>query len=223
MTRPMILPLLFGLIGAAFLFGLGHWQMQRLEWKEAVLAAIDARIAEAPVALPAAPDPKADGFLPVTATGRLTGEGLRVLVSRKPEGAGHRYVAVLETDDGRRILVDRGFRPEAGRDAPLTAGPVEVAGNLHWPGEVDGYTPAPDRATGLWFARDVPAMAEALGTEPVFLIARSPTGDGIDPMPVTRDGIPNNHWQYAVTWYLLAIGWLGMTALLLWRIRQRNE
>jgi surfeit locus 1 family protein len=97
-----------------------------------------------------------------------------------------------------------------------------VEGNLHWPEEVDGFTPAPDARTGLWFARDVPAMAEALGSEPVLIVARSPTAPGIEPLPVDTSHIPNDHLGYAVQWFGLAAVWLGMTAYLLWRIRRRT-
>lgn len=222
MTRRMIVPLLIGLLGGAILIALGLWQMQRLAWKEGVLAQIDARIADAPVALPATPDPQADRYLPVTATGRFTGEHLDVLVSRKQIGPGLRVVEVLETQEGRRVLVDRGFVPQDDRAAPRLSGPATVEGNLHWPEEVDSFTPPPDTTTGLWFARDVPAMAAALNTEPLLIVARAPTGGAIEPMPVDSSGIPNDHLNYAITWFSLAAVWLGMTAYLLWRIRQRT-
>jgi len=64
-------------------------------------------------------------------------------------------------------------------------------------------------------------MAQALGTEATLIVARTPTGDGIAPQPVDTSGIPNDHWGYAITWFLLAFVWAGMTAGLLWRIRQR--
>ncbi|MFA5538688.1 MAG: SURF1 family protein, partial [Gemmobacter sp.] len=115
----IVLPLIFGLAGAAILIGLGTWQVQRLAWKQGVLAEIGARILDAPVTLPAAPDPAADRYLSVAVEGRLTGEGLEVLVSRKRIGPGYRVIAVLETGPeaggGRRILIDRGFLPEAAR------------------------------------------------------------------------------------------------------------
>ena len=219
--RRMILPLLFGLIGAAVLVSLGVWQLRRLEWKQAILADIARHMQSAPVDVPATPDPARDRFLPVRATGRFTGQALDVLVSRVEIGAGYRVIAVFETL-GRRVLVDRGFVPEAQRGAGHGAGTImAVTGNLHWPDEIDGYTPAPDATTGLWFARDVPAMAKALGTEPVLIIARSDTGDGVEPMPVGDAGIPNNHFSYAIQWFLLAVVWLGMTALYLWRIRRK--
>lgn len=222
MTRRMILPLLFGLIGTAILLGLGVWQVQRLQWKQGILAQIDARLGDAPVALPAAPDPQTDRYRPVRVTGRFENDALYVLTSLRDEGPGYRVIAVFVTADGRRILVDRGFLPEAQRDAPRPGGPAEVTGTLMWPDETDRFTPPPDAARNIWFARDVGAMAGALQTEPVLIVARSPTGGGILPLPVDSSGIPNNHLQYAITWFSTALVWVGMTALLLWRISRRT-
>jgi surfeit locus 1 family protein len=219
--RRMILPLLFGLTGAAVLVWLGVWQLQRLAWKEGILADIALRMQSAPVAVPATPDTVKDRFLPVTATGDFTGDALDVLVSRAEIGAGYRVIGVFVTG-GRRLLVDRGFVAEQARGAGHAATlAVTVTGNLHWPDEIDSYTPAPDARTGIWFARDVPALAQALGTEPVLIIARTDTGDSIEPMPVGDAGIPNNHFGYAIQWFLLAVVWLGMTALYLWRITRK--
>jgi surfeit locus 1 family protein len=102
---------------------------------------------------------------------------------------------------------------------------VTVTGNLHWPDEVDRWTPEPDLSEGLFFARDVPAMAAALGTEPVLVIARAVEGTAprAQPLPVTAEGIPNDHLGYAIQWFGLAAVWAGMTVWLLWRIRRRQE
>ncbi|OYU18160.1 MAG: cytochrome oxidase biogenesis protein Surf1, facilitates heme A insertion [Rhodobacteraceae bacterium PARR1] len=224
MMRRMIVPLLFGLIGAGILISLGVWQVQRMQWKEGILADITARIAAAPVPLPAAPDPKDEHnrYLPVTVSGHFTGNALSVLVSRKEIGAGVRIIEAFQTEDGRRVLVDRGFLRDEDKNRALSVTTATITGNLHWPQETDSFTPPPDAKTGLWYARDVPAMAQALDTEPTFIVAREPTGDGIEAMPVDTSGIPNDHWGYAVQWFSLAAVWLGMTAYLLWRIRQRT-
>ncbi len=224
MLRRMIVPLLFGLGGFAILIGLGIWQVERLAWKEAVLADIDARIVAAPVELPqaGAVERGRDNYLPVKAAGRFTGEHVDVLVSRKQIGAGVRVIEVFETAGGRRVLVDRGFVTDDDRMKPRVSGSAEVVGNLHWPVEVDGFTPPPDGKTGLWFARDADAIAKALGTEPTFIVAREQTGGGIEPMPVDTSAILNDHLQYAITWFSLGAVWLGMTFYLLWRIRQRT-
>jgi surfeit locus 1 family protein len=223
MTRRMILPLIFGIAGMAILLALGIWQVQRLAWKQAVLATISTRLEAAPVALPVSPDPAADLYLAVTVSGRFTGAMIDVLTSRKEIGAGYRVVEAFETGDGRRIMVDRGFLPIEDRDRARVAGAATVVGTLNWPDETDRFTPPPDPASGMWFARDVPAMAEALGAEPVLVVARSQTGDGIEPMPVDTSGIPNDHLSYAITWFSLAAVWMGMTVLLLWRIRRRTD
>ncbi|WP_413720075.1 SURF1 family protein [Silicimonas sp. MF1-12-2] len=222
--RRYLIPLIFGLGGFAVLVSLGIWQLQRLAWKEAILADIDARITASPVAVPAAPDATEDRYLPVTAKGDLLGTPLRVLVSTKERGAGYRLVTRFVLEDGRQVMVDEGFVELEENAAPGDAEGVTVAGNLHWPEEVDSWTPEPDLSGGLFYARDVATMAGALGTEPVLIVARTVTGTDprATPMPVTSTGVPNNHLGYAVQWFGLAAVWLGMTAFLLWRIRKRT-
>jgi surfeit locus 1 family protein len=131
-------------------------------------------------------------------------------------------VEAFELRDGRRIMVQRGFVEEEARTTPRAPHAATVEGNLHWPDDASSSTPPPDAKTGLWFARDVPAMAAKLQTEPTLIVARAPTGDGIAPMPVDTSGIPDNHWGYAIQWFLLAATWAGMTVFLLWRIRTRK-
>lgn len=222
-SRRMILPLLFGLCGAAILVGLGIWQLQRLQWKSDVLAQIEARVGADPVDLPVQPEVTADKYLPVVATGTLTGAEAHVLTSQRDLGPGYRVLAAMTTDKGRQVLVDLGFVAEADLATPRPKGPVTVTGNLHWPDEVDSFTPPHDARQDIWFARDVPAIATALHTEPFLLVARTtdPAIAGIEPLPTGSAGIANDHLQYAITWFSLAFVWLGMTGLLLWRVRHR--
>ena len=106
--RRLIVPLVFGIAGVAVLVWLGMWQMQRLAWKEGVLAEFDDRIAAAPIELPQSPDPDTDKYLPVEVTGQFGAGILRVLVSQKQIGAGYRLISPFEMED-RTILLDRGF------------------------------------------------------------------------------------------------------------------
>ena len=220
--RRFLFPLTVGLIGAAILLALGTWQMQRLAWKERLLADIAGKISAAPVALPANPDPVADRFLPVTVEGRIVGAPLRVLTGRQVLGAGYKVISALDVA-GRRVLIDRGFLPDGKPLPPTPEGEVVVTGNLHWPDETDSFTPAPEG--DLWFARDVPAMAKVLGTEPVLIVASKidPREPALDPMPVDTAGIPNDHLEYAITWFSLAAIWMGMTGYWVWRNRARTD
>ncbi len=220
MRRSLFL-LVVGIGGAAVLLWLGGWQMQRLAWKEDAIAEIDARISAPAVALPDAPDPGTDSYLPVTVTGTLGADHLRVLVSQKEIGAGYRIISALDTGT-RRVLVDRGFVPAAQEVAPPQDVPVTINGNLQWPQETDRFTPSADIEGNIWFARDVPLMAAALKTDPILVVARSTSFDDrpITPLPVDTGAIPNDHLQYAITWFSLAAIWIGMTAAFLLRARR---
>lgn len=220
--RKLVFPLIFGLGGAAILVALGVWQVGRLGEKEAFLAEISAKIAADPVALPEAISPEKDRYLPVFVEGTdLPGEIL-VLSGMKFIGPGYQVITPFETVEGRKILVDRGFVSEARKSDERPPLASRLVGNLHWPHEVDSFTPEPDRAAGLWFARDVPLMAEEFGTEPILVVLRETTETDpvVIPRPVTTQGIRNNHLGYAITWFGLAIVWLGMTAFFIQRIRQ---
>jgi len=219
----LIVPLVFGVLGTAILLALGVWQLQRMAWKEVVLIEINAQMAAAPVAVPAELDPEADKYLPVRAEGALAGPEIHVLISTKELGAGYRVIQAFETD-GRRIMVDRGYIPLEAKGSVRAIGPGRVSGNLHWPDEVDSFTPEPDAARAIWFARDVPALAAALNTEPVLLIVRtevSPSAGAMTPLPMDTEDIPDNHLQYVITWFSLAAIWVIMTGYFI--LRQRRN
>ena len=217
----ILAPLSFGIAGIAVLLWLGTWQLERLQWKRGILADIDARIAAAPMPVPATPDPVQDRYQPVALQGEFMGDTLRVLVSQKQIGAGYRLITALNTDIGP-VLVDRGFVPVAAPMPPLPQGPVQVAGNLHWPDDRNSATPENDVAGNTWFARDVAQMAARLQTRPLLVVARqiNPAEAGVTPLPVDSSAIPNDHLNYAITWYSLAVVWTAMTLYFLWRNRR---
>ncbi|KEJ88271.1 SURF1 family protein [Sulfitobacter donghicola] len=220
MRRNLFL-LVIGVGGAAILLWLGFWQVQRLEWKQGVIADINARADAAPVALPANPDPTSDIYLPVSVTGTLGAQYLRVLVSQKEIGAGYRIISAMEVG-GRRILVDRGFVPVAQTDIPTHDGQVSLQGNLQWPQETDSFTPEADLAKNIWFARDVDAMAAALQTDPILVVAKQTSFNDspVSPLPVDTTAIPNDHLEYAITWFSLAAIWMAMTLAFILRARR---
>jgi surfeit locus 1 family protein len=220
--RRYVFPVLMGVVGVSILMSLGFWQLRRMEEKRVYLAEIEARISNPPIALPAVPDEATQKFQAVRAEGRFTGEYLEVLAGQKDASPGVLVIEAFALPDGRRIMVQRGFIEDEAKGVPRPPHDAKVEGNLHWPKDSNAFTPAPDEKTGLWFARDVPAMAAKLKTEPTLIIASAPTGDGITPVPVDTTSIPNNHWGYAIQWFLLAATWAGMTVFLLWRIRMRK-
>ena len=214
----------FSIAGTAVLGWLGNWQLDRLAWKQTVLEQIDQRIAAPAVPVPLTPVPSADTYLPVFAEGRFGQEYIRVLVSQKRIGAGYRVISAFKTE-GRRILVDRGFIDLSNSSDIQADQAVVVQGNLHWPDEVDGFTPAPDLEKNIWFARDVRALSEALQTQPILIVASqiSPPDQNIKPLEIDSSAIPNDHLQYAVTWFSLAAIWIMMSGAFLWRSRKKKK
>jgi surfeit locus 1 family protein len=237
--RPRVVAALaFGVIGAAVLLGLMTWQIQRLAWKEGLIATLEQRLDEAPAALPAAPDPASWEFRRVTVSGRfLTEPGAHgfvdaaYLTTIRPWGAGYRVVQPFLTDDGRTVLIDRGFVPverknsdgRAALPTPVVDGPLTVTGALRWPQDADFFADAAaGPADNVWLTRSVARLAPLWGAEPLLIVAETPTGpdDWPVPQPVTVN-LPNDHLEYAITWGALAAIWLGMSALLARREMRR--
>jgi len=220
----MIVPVIFGIVGMAVLIGLGIWQLQRMEWKNAVIAVVAKRLTAEPISIPADANYDRDHYLRATATGRISGKEIHVLSSQKLAGPGFQIISRMETEAGP-ILVDLGFVRETAKNDTRPVGEFTVVGNLLWPDDIDdGYTPDPDIVNNFWFARDLPAMAKHLSTQPVLLVASeiTPQVAGM-PRPMTvASNLPNSHFEYAVTWFMMAVAWMGMTLYLLWRIRQKT-
>lgn len=213
-------PVILGLGGLAVLLSLGVWQVQRLAWKEGMLAQIRDQISAEPVPLFSQTFTE---FMAVSASGRITDQEVHVLTSRKPQGAGFRVISAFETD-GRRILLDRGFIPEVDKASPRAPVDAKILGNFRTVDEVDGFTPEPDLRRNIHFAREVPVLAATLGTEPILVILRetSEPDPPVSPWPVDTAGISNDHLEYAITWFSLAAAWAGMTGFWIWRIRRRT-
>ena len=218
--------LIVGIGGAAILVSLGLWQVQRLAWKEGVLADIEDRIAADPVPLPETLDTVRDAYLPVEVTGTLRPDYLQVLVSQKTIGAGYRIIRPMLHPEGD-ILIDLGFvTTEDASGLKFGEGPpITIVGNLQWPQEIDSFTPEPDLERNIWFARDVGAMAEALDTRPILVVRRDAPqlGGPLSPLPVDTSTIPNDHLQYAVTWFSLAAIWAGMSLYFIRRGSSANK
>ncbi len=195
-----------------FLLGLGTWQMERLRWKEALLADIDARAAAPPLAAPAAA-PDLPEYTPIRAEGVFRHDLELLLVPRTRAGtAGAHVLTPLVRSGAPALLVNRGFVPvaleaAAARPAGNPPGPVRIEGVLrleHTPGP---FVPDNRPASGEWYAIDLGAMAEATGLAlaPYVLQAGDAPNPGGWPAGVPAGiTIRNPHLGYALTWYGLA-------------------
>ncbi|WP_127752179.1 SURF1 family protein [Devosia sp. 1566] len=223
---------------------LGNWQLQRLGEKEALVAAVDARLHSPPVPAPPAGewpalDLEAWNFQPVTLTGAFQpDQTVAVFTSltnpRGPAGGpGYWVVTPFVLDGGGTVFVNRGFVPEQYREAAQAdregAGvPMTITGLLR-PGEKAGWlVPEPDTSNRVEWVRDPERLAEmvdpALAPFAPFYVDMVAGEPGTLPQGgETIVEFPNNHLGYAYTWFGFAIVAPVMLVAWLWAQRRRME
>ena len=224
-----------GLLLFAILIGLGTWQVQRLHWKEGLLQTIDQRTHSAPLPLGELESQFAStgdvDYTPVTVTGTFLHQGERHFYATWEGDAGFNVYTPLRLDDGRFVLVNRGFVPYDLKDPVKrpkgeTAGKVTVTGLARnpLPGKPSMMLPDNDVAKNIFYWKDRDAMAASAGLPagaglvPFFIDAdKSPNPGGLPVGGVTIIDLPNSHLQYAVTWYGLAAALAGVLILRLRR------
>ncbi|MGR9426973.1 SURF1 family protein [Rhizobium leguminosarum] len=218
------LPVLTGilvLIALAILISLGTWQVERLHWKEGLLADIAARQAASPVPLAEIEAMAAAGgdieYRKVTATGRYINNKERHFFATWRGQTGYYIYTPLELADGRILFVNRGFvpfdnkEPEMRMQGQLTdQQTVTGLAREKLPGKPSWVVPDNDVAKNIFYWKDLDVIAESVGLEkarviPFFVDADStPNPAGLPIGGVTQVDLPNDHLQYAFTWYGLA-------------------
>jgi cytochrome oxidase assembly protein ShyY1 len=219
---------IFTLVMVALLVGLGLWQLQRRVEKHALIAALDERLAAAPVPLPqanawAALTPARDEFRRVTFTATYAPLPDAMVYSAgsavRDDIAGPGAWALLPARlvSGEIVAVNAGFvqntmqdRAQQDRAASrlVTGQPVTLTGYLRFPETAGSLTPPENIAKRLWFVRDHLAMARVLdwgSVAPFYVDLETPVPDTGIPKPgPLRVHLKDDHLQYAITWFLLA-------------------
>lgn len=232
----LVVPGMAALAVLAVLIGLGTWQLSRLAWKEGLIAQVETRARGPAVPLPEAVrwpamSAGADDYRHVAVTGtfdhareaylyHVAGDSRRPDPNR-PRGQGFFVMTPLVTAEGAVVLVNRGFVPTDRRD-PATraegqaAGPVTLTGLIRFPEERSALAAADDPARRTFYTRDVAAMARAMGLAPARVAPFSIDADRLDvPGGLPQGGetaltFPNRHFEYAMTWYGLALTLVGV-------------
>jgi surfeit locus 1 family protein len=208
------------IIMIAILIGLGVWQMQRLTWKENLIATVNGHMAAAPVSLDQVLAMSADDaqYRKVVLGGRFDNAKEAYVFTTDVNGDPVYHVLTpFITNDGRTLMVDRGEIPQ-GKLSPQSRTAVEgqthIVGVWRVPDGTGFFTPKPEPDKHIWYARDLAGIAAADGVRlaaPVVIEAdSSPNPGGLPVGGQTVVDFPNNHLQYAITWFGLAAGLLGV-------------
>lgn len=227
--RPRLGPTLMTIPALIVLLALGTWQLERLEWKEGLIAERTSRAAAPAIAPPGADADLSElEFRPVRLRGRFLNDQEMFLAARSMNGnVGYHVVTPFLLENGAAVLVDRGWIPLDRKDASARsegeiAGGTEVVGLIREGGRTGWFTPDNRPGENFWFYVDVPAMAAHAGLAqslPYFVEAGPAENPGGLPIGgQTRLKLRNDHLQYAVTWYLLALA-LVVIYLIYHRVR----
>ncbi len=229
-SKGILWPAIMTLVGVAILLRLGTWQLERLAWKEGLIANISQRAHSEPISLMRAEQSARSDedveYLRVRTGGQFLHDKERHLFAFDSKyGAGYHVITPLKLADGRVVFVNRGYVPSelkepAKREAGQAAGDVEIVGLVRRPEEPRMFTPENNLAGNLWYWRDLNAMAasvfgqEAPPLVPFFIDAEAePSVPGGWPKGgVTRLELPNRHLEYAITWYGLAAALVAVFA-----------
>lgn len=240
--------LLAVLLVAAFftLLGLGTWQLERLAWKEALIAAATER-PNAPAVAPPGPDawPAFDldkwNYRRVRLTGTYGADEAHAwTVLSEPKGghftgAGYFVVAPFTTDAGWTVLVNRGFVPQNVKDAASRpesappAGETTIEAIIRRDDPPSFITPSPSVETNIWFTRDIATMSDFLGVSgplapySLDLVGSETPAGGLPQAGESQITFSNSHLQYALTWYGIAAALVGVVAAALWRRRTQKD
>ena len=214
--RPRLWPSLAALAALIVLVSLGTWQVERLRWKEALIAERTAQLAAPAALLPAQADWPAWNFRRVEALGTFRHDLEQLFGASTHDGQlGHHVLTPLLRADGSALLVDRGWvpadqaHPAARRDGQVE-GPITITGIARYRGDdtANWFTPANQPEQAMWFSYDLPTLEQGLDLAllPVVVEADDrPNPGGLPIGGLTRIALTNNHLQYAITWYGLAL------------------
>src|ERR1051326_572665 len=204
---------------------LGAWQLERLQWKLGLIAAVNRNLAAPPVMLDRvlALPPEAAQYHRVALTGRFDHAHEAYVFTTGPDGApAYHVLTPFLLGHGRALLVDRGYVPARLRD-PKTRAAGEVAGEGRivgvWriPDPPGPFTPSPDPSHRHWHFRDLASIAKAnhipLAAPALVEADAAPNPGGWPRGGQTVVAFRNEHLQYAITWFAMAAivlgGWIA--------------
>ena len=207
-----IFPHIFVLFAFIFMFALGTWQVARLEYKEELIAKVNAHINGEPISPADYKNLEEDEYKIMRASGEFVNDKTITVINKSLNGkAGTHLLQILKTDDGQKIVVNRGWTV-SDADPVLTKGKVEITGIIratqkpNWIGKF--VFPDNDPTKNFWFWVELPKVESFLGADnkDYYLEQVSAEKPTTYPYAFPKEiNLYNEHLQYSITWYSLSV------------------
>jgi len=217
--RPRLWPTLFMIPALIAMLALGSWQVKRLYWKTDLIETFEVRVAADPISAPHnIDDLNAWRFQRVAADGHFLNDKELHLIGRTYEGnAGYHVLTPFVTETGLIIFVNRGWVPEAKRHAEarpntLITDRTTIVGMIRESGvKSSRFVPDNEPHNDIWFTVKPQEMAEHLGLTGqvanyhLDIVRETPKPQALPYAANTKIEVRNEHLQYAITWFSLAL------------------
>ena len=223
LARRLLFPLCLGIFGVCVLFSLGTWQLNRLNWKNNLINEVSKSISMKPQLIDIGNIDISSQYLPISSEGKFLEKEIHVLFSIKAYGPGFKVIRPFKLKSGEVILVDLGFIKESKKKFKRQINDIRISGNIFFPNETDYFTPYPNLQKNIWFSRDLEKMADYLNTKSILVILSSKISDENIVITPLSPNFVNNHLQYSITWFGMAISWLFMSIYLIIRIVNNHK
>ncbi|MGN6208228.1 SURF1 family protein [Asticcacaulis sp.] len=213
-------------IAFVILNGLGIWQLERLKWKEALIADMARTEAAAPIpAETLLAQAKPDWRSAVFPTCEID-LGSAIYMHSEVDGVpGYRVLAACPLTD-KAMLVDIGFAREKLPPAVVVITPV---GRLRAFEKSGPFTLVNRVAENDWYWRSAGEMGPRLNArlrDDYFLVLdlKASHADiaGLSQGPLTAP-LPNRHMEYALTWFGLGWALLGVFGSVVYQRARKNK
>ncbi|ESQ76528.1 SURF1 family protein [Asticcacaulis sp. YBE204] len=204
-------------VALAVLIGLGTWQMQRLHWKQHLLADLERTRQMPPVAAETLLDQGGDvAWRQVTLSCAIDPHQVVYMHGIADDAVGFHTLTLCPLGKDA-IVADLGFTRTKGQvTAPIT---LTLTGRLRPYEAPNGFTPPNDAKTGDWYSRNVADLSNLWNAKlrgDYFIAASQPVAPDITPVDAAAN-LPNRHLEYALTWYGLAAALMGVYIAVLYQ------
>ena len=220
-NKKLFLSLIYSSLALLILVSLGTWQLERLRWKTDILSSMKESLSLPPLKITGQVIDNIDqySFRRIQLTGNyLYKDNITIYSKVFNKKVGKHLIVPLETQYGI-ILVNRGFIPsDFNIENNIKSGEISINGIIKFQQKINYFTPNNNVIKNEWYYININEVSNFLSLPLLnFYIVEENNIEEKYPIGSQYNiNIANDHLQYAITWFSLALA-LSIFINLFWR------